>query len=305
MGVFFRLYAHLIRGPSLPENRVPFCRCRCFVLLAMSSSRLPLAATLVCIAAIGVGWLLEHRSHARLQREYADLSARLAATDEALAKSRPDPEAVAADNRAREALQAEVLRLRGDVANLRRNQATQKKAPIPANAPPPNPTPPTATAEAPGTGPGWMVSRVPLNGGALFPAWTSADGKQAWVLAIPSVAQPDINSGNVMLEQMIFEGSPEALASLGIGSTPAGGAAGSAPLDPEGSKALLERLRKTDGIDVLSAPRIITGGGNEAQVSIGNDTRGHLNLSVIPNLAPDGNVDLRLKVSRSEGTGQP
>jgi type II secretory pathway component HofQ len=104
---------------------------------------------------------------------------------------------------------------------------------------------------------------------------------------------------------MIFEGSPEVLATLGIGSTPAGGAAGFAALDPEGSKALLERLRKTDGIDVLSAPRIVTGGGNEAQVSIGNDTGGHLNLSVVPNLAPDGNVDLRLKVSRSEGTGQP
>jgi hypothetical protein len=56
---------------------------------------------------------------------------------------------------------------------------------------------------------------------------------------------------------------------------------------------------------VLSAPRIITGGGNEAQVSIGNDTGGRLDLSVVPNLAPDGNVDLRLKVSRSEGTGQP
>jgi hypothetical protein len=271
----------------------------------MSSSRLPLAATLVCIAAIGVGWLLEHRSHARLQQEYADLSARLAATEETLARSRPDPEAVAADNRAREALHAEVLRLRGDVANLRRNQATPKKAPLPASAPTPNPTLPTATEEAPGTGPGWMASRVPLNGGALFPAWTSADGKQAWVLAIPSAAQPDINSGNVMLEQMIFEGSPEALATLGIGSTPAGGATGFAALDPEGSKALLERLRKTDGIDVLSAPRIITGGGNEAQVSIGNDTDGHLNLSVIPNLAPDGNVDLRLKFSRTEGTDQP
>jgi hypothetical protein len=271
----------------------------------MSSSRAPLVAALVCIGAIGVGWLLEHRSHARLQQEYTDLSARLAATDEALTKSRPDPDVLAADSRAREALQAEVLRLRGEIGNLRRNQATQKKAPLPVNAPTPNPTLPTGTEEEPGTGPGWMATRVPLKGGALFPAWTSADGKQAWVLAIPSLTQPDINSGNVMLEQMIFEGSPETLANLGIGSTSAGGAAGFAALDPEGSKALVERLRKTDGIDVLSAPRIITGGGNEAQVSIGNDTGGHLNLSVIPSLAPDGNVDLRLKVSRSEGTGQP
>lgn len=271
----------------------------------MSSSRVPFIAALVCIAAIGVGWLLEHRSHARFQQEFTDLSARLAATEEALAKARPDPDLRAADNRAREALQAEVLRLRGDVANLRRNQATPKKAPLPVNAPPPNPAVPTGAEEAPGTGPGWMATRVPMNGGALFPAWTSADGKQAWVLAIPSVAQPDINSGNVMLEQMIFEGSPEALATLGIGSTPASGAVGFPALDPEGSKALLERLRKTDGIDVLSSPRIITGGGIEAQVSIGNDTGGQLNLSVIPNLAPGGNVDLRLKVSRTEGTGQP
>jgi hypothetical protein len=271
----------------------------------MSPSRIPVAAAVVCIAAIGVGWLLEHRSHTRLQLERADLAARLAASEEALSKSRPDPDAAAASKRAQDALQAEVLRLRGDVANLRRSQSALKKAPLPANAPSSNPSPSPAAEEARGAGPGWMASRVPLNGGALFPAWTSADGKQAWVLAIPSVSQPDINSGNVLLQQMIFEGSPEALATLGIGSTPAGGAPGFAALDPEGSKALLERLRKTDGVDVLSAPRIITGGGIEAQVSIGNDTGGHMKLSVVPNLDPDGNVDLRLKVERTEGTGQP
>ena len=273
----------------------------------MSPSRIPVAAAVVCITAIGVGWLLEHRSHTRLQLERTDLAARLAASEEALSKSRPDPDAAAASKRAQDALQAEVLRLRGEVSQLRKGQAganTGRRTAQPSAGAAAAP----AADHTPGTGPGWMASSVPVNGGALFPAWTSANGKQAWVLAIPSIAQEaDNNSdrGTLLLQQHIFEGSPEALATLGIGSTPAGGAAGFASFGAEDSKALLERLRKTDGIDVLSAPRIITGGGTEAQVSIGNDTGGHLNLSVVPNLAPDGNVDLRIKVERTEGTGQP
>lgn len=277
----------------------------------MSSSRLPLVAALVCIAAIGVGWLLEHRSHTRLQLEHADLAARLAASDEALAKARPDPDAAAASKRAQDALQAEVLRLRGEVSQLRKGQASANTGGRPPSTARPAPAETAAPAAdpAPGTGPGWMASRVPVNGGALFPAWTSANGKQAWVLAIPSIDQEaDSNSGRgtaLLLQPLIFEGAPEVLANLGIGNNPAGGAPGFASLGAEDSKALLERLKKTDGVDILSAPRIVTGGGSEAQVSIGNDTGGQLNLSVVPNLAPDGNVDLRLKVERTQGTGQP
>lgn len=275
----------------------------------MSSSRLPLAATLVCLAAIGVGWLLEHRSHTRLQLEHADLAARLAASEEALSKSRPDPDAAAAAKRAQDALQAEVLRLRGDVANLRRSQGTQKKAPLPANAPPANPTPQPATEEARGTGPGWMASRIPANGGGLFPAWTSANGKQAWVLAIPSFVGPEANAspgrGAFLLQQLIFEGSPEVLATLGVGNASTGGSPGFASFGAEVSKALFERLKETDGIDVLSSPRIMTCAGDEAQVSIGNEAIGRMDLTVVPSLAPDGQIDLRLKVGHTEGTGQP
>ena len=274
----------------------------------MSSSRIPVAAAVVCIAAIGVGWLLEHRSHTRLQLEHANLAARMAASEEALSKARPDPDAAVASRRAQDALQAEVLRLRGEVSQLRKGQASAnagRRAAQPsagaAAAPPADHTP--------GTGPGWMASRVPLNGGALFPAWTSANGKQAWVLAIPSADDPEADAtsgrGAFLLQQHIFEGAPEVLANLGIGNSSGGQASGFTSFGAEDSKTLLERLKKTDGIDVLSAPRIVTGGGTEAQVSIGNDTGGHLNLSVVPNLAPDGNVDLRIKVERTEGTGQP
>jgi hypothetical protein len=274
----------------------------------MSSSRIPVAAAVVCIASIGVGWLLEHRSHTRLQLEHANLAARMAASEEALSKARPDPDAAAASRRAQDALQAEVLRLRGEVSQLRKGQAsanTGRRAAQPSASA--AVTPPAD--HTPGTGPGWMASSVPVNGGALFPAWTSANGKQAWVLAIPSIDQEaDSNSGRgtaLLLQQLIFEGAPEVLANLGIGNSSGGQASGFASFGAEDSKTLLERLKKTDGIDVLSAPRIVTGGGTEAQVSIGNDTGGHLNLSVVPNLAPDGNVDLRIKVERTEGTGQP
>lgn len=286
---------------------MPYPRRRCFVCPAMSSSRLPLAAALACIAAIGLGWLLEHRSHTRLQLEHADLAARRVASEEALSKARPDPDAAAAGKRAQDTLQAEVLRLRGEVSQLRKGQASAnagRRAAQPgasaAAAPPPDHTP--------GTGPGWMASSVPVNGSVLFPAWTSANGKRAWVLAIPSIARDaDDNSGvsAFLLQQMIFEGSPEVLAKLGIGNSSAGAASGFTSFGAEDSKTLLETLKKADGIDVLSAPRIMTGSSTEAQVSIGNDTGGHLNLSVVPNLAPDGNVDLRLKVERTEGPGQP
>ena len=274
----------------------------------MSPSRIPVAAAVVCIASIGVGWLLEHRSHTRLQLEHANLAARMAASEEALSKSRPDPDAAAASKRAQDALQAEVLRLRGEVSQLRKGQAganTGRRTAQPSAGAAAAP----AADHTPGTGPGWMASSVPVNGGALFPAWTSANGKQAWVLAIPSIDQEaDSNSGRgtaLLLQQLIFEGAPEVLANLGIGNSSGGQASGFASFGAEDSKTLLERLKKTDGIDVLSAPRIVTGGGTEAQVSIGNDTGGHLNLSVVPNLAPDGNVDLRIKVERTEGTGQP
>jgi hypothetical protein len=274
----------------------------------MSSSRIPVTIAVVCIAAIGVGWLLEHRSHTRLQLEHADLAARMAASDEALSKARPDPDAAAANRRAQDALQAEVLRLRGEVSQLRKGQASANTGRRAAQPSASAAAAPTADHTA-GTGPGWMASSVPVNGGALFPAWTSANGKQAWVLAIPSIDQEaESNSGRgtaLLLQQLIFEGAPEVLANLGIGNSSGGAASGFTSFGAEDSKTLLERLKKTDGIDVLSAPRIVTGGGTEAQVSIGNDTGGHMNLSVVPNLAPDGNVDLRIKVERTEGTGQP
>ncbi len=267
----------------------------------MSSSRIPVTIAVVCIATIGVGWLLEHRSHTRLQLEHADLSARLAASEEALSKARPDPDAAAASKRAQDALQAEVLRLRGEVSQLRKDQAnghTGRQAAQPGASAAAAPT----ADHTHGSGPGWMASRVPLNGVAVFPAWTNENGKQAWVVAIPSAAAAgNTGSGAVRLDHAIFEGSAEAFATLGIGNNPAGFAS----FGPEDSKAFLERLAKTDGLNMLAAPGIITGGGTEAQVSIGNDTGGHLNLSVVPNLTPDGNVDLRLKVERTEGTGQP
>lgn len=163
--------------------------------------------------------------------------------------------------------QAELLRLRGQVSQLRREAQDAKAAAAKAAQQMAAQTPPTAqptndlpveifTANATANV-GWGMAVV--TGG-----WRLPSGKRGFVLLQPS----DAGDSSVLVNSRIVELPENLLASFGLDALKADGNAGrgNGILSAEQLQDLLKRLEKTEGVEVLMAPRVTTPSGRQAQV---------------------------------------
>lgn len=194
----------------------------------------------------------------------------------------------------------ELPRLRGDAARLRRELLAATKQS-------PRPVPNQAGDSAPGvlgktnlanfTG----AARASLAPGQtlVMGGWPMEPGKRTLALFTPDAAaggQP----GAVVIGGMFLQ-MPEAMMS-GPGwerfQAVMNEANSHGIFDAEQTKEFLEVLKTTEGVDILSSPRLVTTSGRAGSISIGDVNGSGLDTTFTPVLAADGQtVDLTVSNS--------
>ena len=255
-------------------------------------------AVLVACAAL---FYWQHRSIRQLRAENAALDAAASELDllreeaEELRKSQIDPAEV---ERARQA-QAELLRLRGEVSQLREqlktaqqaNRAAERKdAAVPAPVTEASASPvETYSATLRAT---LAPQQTLATGGWLMP-----NGKRGIVLVEPAIISNAGGTAQVMIQTRFVELSDDALASVGLAGLKSQGKESTSQsiLELEQSRLLIQSLETTPGVNVLSAPRVSTSDGRQARVSVTNrrtidgaEYEVGPTLDVLPQVTPDG-----------------
>jgi RNA polymerase sigma factor (sigma-70 family) len=194
---------------------------------------------------------------------------------------------------------SELLRLRAEVARLRQElaDASAKRA---------TPIPP-AVIQAEADRPPEPVQTFVANADAVVPAgrslvfggWPTPPGKCTLVFVEPKILELASSDrvGSVLLEGKFIEIPDDALASLGLDKLKTGARATSVQtlLTAVEMKSILETLQRTSNVTILSAPRIQTGDGVQAVMSItenkmiaGQQHTLGPSLDVDPRIASDG-----------------
>lgn len=191
--------------------------------------------------------------------------------------------------------QSELLRLRGEVAQLRQ----QLKA-LPAKAPASTNRYSSAQSESPNlpfqTYHSTNFATLAWNHSLVTGGWEINPGKRTLVFIQPLRVE-NSSPGQLLLQGKIIEVPEEFLGSIGLQDlrSPNTQSTAQALLTPEQFSAVIKLAEQTSGVDVLSAPRVITTSGTQAAISIGQSmqtTSGDTyqlgpTINILPQTSPD------------------
>jgi len=266
----------------------------------MTKGRLVISITLMSVTA-GVLIFSQARQIERLEMEKISWGEtvgetyRLREENRKLAQSQPD----ATELQRLQAGQAELLRLRNEVAQLRRELKDKqlaaakpvtvaKEASLTTSDPPVSPVD-TYVAQTRATV-GWQQTLI--TGGWMLPS-----GKRALVLVQPQ--RVENSSKEIGVQTRIIELPDTVLSQVGLQGLASENKQSSAQaiLTREGADALLQGLEKASGVELLSAPTITTLDGRQAQIKVANEVQnagsgetyetGPL-IDIVPWISPDG-----------------
>jgi hypothetical protein len=211
---------------------------------------------------------LQQRTIQRMRAENARLAEAATSRDQLPASDERSARTASDAGELERAQQSELLRLRGEVARLRRqiqDGSTNKPAPSkPARQ---------ATANEQPAGP--VGTYVATTRAAVAPrqtlvtgGWAMPSGKRTVVLVQPDLAGED--SQQVQIEARFIELPEEVLAEVGLDAVKSEDkqSASQLVLTSEQTEALLKALENTPGVDVLTSPRMLTLAGQQAQLKM-------------------------------------
>jgi hypothetical protein len=252
-------------------------------------------AILLLVAALlwREGTLRQAQSDNRVLQQHLDKLNFLQAENEALRAEKTN----SLDAKKLRDLESENLRLKSKLTQTRVGQSSPAKKAEKDNAASPreeNPPPEEryrsykAEIQSPV---GWR--QILVTGG-----WKTSPGKQSFILV-----QPEADQANVMMQVRVVEISDDAMRELGLEWETTGerSSALKKVYDEQKSAELVKAFEKTSGVDLLSAPRIISAPGRQAQVKVVDIRTLAPNQTVevgpivdlIPHLSADGSgVDL-------------
>ncbi len=269
---------------------------------------------LITVALVIVFWQRERIGH--LQKDNLSLRAiaadieQLRSENARLSKTEMDSVELA---RLRED-HSELLRLRGETSRLRQQLKAQAAIPKPREQ---------STSPAVASPVEISIANVEAE---LSPrqtlvtgGWPTPDGRRTFLLIEPTLidetgkeitveqAREKAGTAQIDLQTRFVEVPEELLQSLGLKNVVSDGNQSSAQLTltKDQSELLLKNLTNGAGIDTLSAPRITTANGRQAQVSV-TDERTIDNqkyqfgpkVEVVPQISPDGS-SIKLTVDAS------
>ena len=132
--------------------------------------------------------------------------------------------------------------------------------------------------------------------------WKTSPDKQAFFLVQPHIDNSNPGQTSVLLEVKVIDVSNEALERLGIKweTTDQKSSSLKALLSKSDGEALLKSFEKSEGTDILSAPRVLTAAGRQAQISVleqksfeGQNYELGPTIDLVPHLSNDGlGIDL-------------
>jgi len=184
---------------------------------------------------------------------------------ESAAKSQPASKPSLSDSELVELarLRNEVTRLRGEQrAAAPTNSPSVRRSPVPAPAPVPAAPPVTKLTST-------VTAQVPLGHALAIGGWTGAEPGQRIVGFVTPAT--DANApGQVLLQTHLVTIPDRLLDRLGLQDLRTGenSSQAAAGLDSARLAALLKLADQTAGVSVLSAPRVLTGNGQVAQISL-------------------------------------
>jgi uncharacterized protein YdcH (DUF465 family) len=237
----------------------------------MTKTKLLALGTLVLLCA-GAGWFWQSQQLQRMRAENARLAETAAEADslrEEVTRLRQQQVDPAELERLRQS-QSELLRLRGEASRLRqqlkeaelarRNAALAKESP-PASAPAEEAVSPVVTYSA--------TLRTKLASGQtlITGGWATAEGKRTLVLVEPVVGGPDA-PGIVTIQTRFAEMPEDVFSKSGFDWMKTGTKESSAQsiLNADQAAHLVATLEGSQGVDVLSAPKVQTLDGHRARV---------------------------------------
>lgn len=218
-----------------------------------------------------VALLSSHHRSARIQAELAasqrEQSRQMVILSEleSAAKSQPASKPSLSDSELVELarLRNEVTRLRGEQrAAAPTNSPSVRRSPVPAPTPVPAAPPVTKLTST-------VTAQVPLGHALAIGGWTGAEPGQRIVGFITPAT--DANApGQVLLQTHLVTIPDRLLDRLGLQDLRTGenSSQAAAGLDSARLAALLKLADQTAGVSVLSAPRVLTGNGQVAQISL-------------------------------------
>ena len=266
-----------------------------------SSTRIRLITT-AAVCALALALFVIFYQHNATRAWHAELAARQAQAAET-ARFQTELEllrGVEAEAKRLREENRELPRLRGEVARLRREllAATNQSA---------RPTPTLAAASTSGsvnetnsatfTG----TARAALAPGQtlVMGGWPLAPGKRTLALFTPDASAAG-QAGAVVIGGMFVQVPETMLSGPGWERFQAvmKEATGHGIFDAEQTKQFVKALQTTEGVDILSSPRLATTSGQAGSISIGDANGSGLNTTLIPVLAADGQtVDLTVSNS--------
>ena len=261
----------------------------------------------------------------RLKAERDALSARAAALDELrdenlrLKQTQIEPDEL---NRLRKN-EAELLRLRGETAQLRQQLKTLRESKPPAPAKESVPAVPTVEmSDGPVQTFTSTVHASLVPGQSLVAGgWRLPGGKRGVVLVEPSyvnaagnLLDTPVSGGQVVIQARFVELSDEVMAKAGLDSLKADTkeTSGHGVLDAQQAKDMIALLETSQSVNVLSAPRVLTLEGRQAQINLIqsktiNDQSYEVgpSLDVVPRVSADGRTTDLSIVARIRLEGSP
>ncbi|HVY71794.1 MAG TPA: hypothetical protein VHH73_17815, partial [Verrucomicrobiae bacterium] len=256
------------------------------ILPLMATSKTPLAVTALIATLAAVPLTIQWRQLREAARSGEELRAQLAEAIRARDLKSGLSASEAADLEVPRAEHAELLRLRGEVNQLRRAKAKAPGATAPADrvASTENKTNPYQFN---------LNKRMPTGHTLVTGGWTG-EGKRTVVTVTPVVGE---DGKTVVMKSIIYRVPEQTWSQLAQGSLRgmAGEADGSQILSPVESAALQKEMLKEGG-DLLSAPTVQTSAGMEGTFFVGNDEtpasgqppNRSLFLKLTPNPVPGG-----------------
>lgn len=188
----------------------------------------------------------------------------------------------------------ELARLRSEVTRLRNDQRVATNAPA-AAAPPAVAPPPTDVV----TFTNFVSAVLPLRHSLALGGWVEPRTGKRIVGFVTPETTPEA-PGSVMVQMRLMSVPDALLDRLGLQGIRAEQPAGQPPqFDAAQFAVLLKAMEQTDGVDILSMPRVITTSGRQAQIAVrnvqeGGPTTGPL-VDIIPTLDASG-TSVRLDV---------
>lgn len=266
------------------------------LLQLMTPSKLALAGA-VTSAALLTAVTVQQRATTALRQENAALRDQLLALETARSEQQLIAARAEADEVARLRREHnELMRLRGEVTLLRHRAQTAVTAtpPVAKPARPASKSPPLVHSFTAA-----LESTIASGQTLITGGWATKPGHRTLVFVTP---EPDAVSGpnrSVLLKTMIVEGTDQALSELGLGAYSLDGNETSAAglLTAAEADSLFAGLKDSPEAKILSAPRVTTADGQQAQVAI-QELRpipgaaeplpvGPL-IDLVPRLSPDG-----------------